>query len=295
MKNFLLTIVAVCLLACGGTNQSETSGASLDEANKLAAAPDSWINERVTNAQSRLASSPAGQKIWASIEAHGGLKLWFSNGPISFHFDYQPLDGGARRDSYQVVDQWSVRSVHEVAANRQLKYGWDGKNAWSFPDTANVGVNPRFWSNTPFYFVGLPFVLADEGVILEELEPYEYKGVMYDLVKATYEDGTGDAPDDFYVIYLHPETGLMGGLRYIVSYPGFFPSGGNSPVKFMEILGTQTSKGITIPTGYNTHWFRENQAEEHITKIDVTEFGFKPKTEDDFFNAPEGAKIQDGL
>ena len=295
MQNYLLTLLTLCLLACSGSKQSESDKISQDGGVKFAVAPAAWIDDRVADAQDRLTSSPAGQKIWASIEAHGGLRQWFANGPVSFHFDYQPLDGGARRDSYQVVDQWSVRTVHEVAANRQLKYGWDGSNAWSFPDTADVGVNPRFWSNTPYYFVGLPFVLADDGVVLEELEPYTYKGVTYDMVKATYEDGTGDAPDDFYVIYINPETRLMGGLRYIVSYPGFYPDGGNSPEKFMEILGMQISDGISIPSGYNTYWFKENEAAEHITKIDVTEFRFWPETEDSFFNAPEGAKIQEGL
>ncbi|MEP1093750.1 MAG: hypothetical protein ABJG78_01495 [Cyclobacteriaceae bacterium] len=294
MKKLISLLTVALLISCGGQTEkdsADTTNATYD----LAVAPDSWIEERVANAQERLSASPAGQKIWASIEAHGGLNKWFANGPVSFHFDYQPLDGSTRRDSYQIVDQWSVRTVHEVAANRVMKYGWDGKNAWSFPDTANVGVNPRFWSNTPFYFIALPFVLADEGVNLEELDPKEYKGVTYDLVKATYKDGTGDAPDDFYVIYIHPETKQMGGLRYIVSYPGFFPNGGNGPEKFMEILGVQTSDGVTIPTGYNTYLFKENEVAEHITKIDVTDFNFMPNLKKDFFDAPEGAKIKEGL
>jgi len=295
MKKFISFLTVALLISCGGQTEKDSEEASNAANYDLAVAPDSWIEERVANAQERLNASPAGQKIWASIEAHGGLNTWFANGPVSFHFDYQPLEGGTRRNSFQVVDQWSVRTVQEVAANRAMKYGWDGENAWSFPDTANVGVNPRFWSNTPFYFVALPFVLADEGVMLEELPAKEYKGVTYDLVKATYTDGTGDAPDDFYVIYIHPETKQMGGLRYIVSYPGFFPNGGNGPEKFMEILGVQTSNGITIPIGYNTYLFKENEVAEHITKIDVSEFGFKPDLKKDFFNAPEGAKIQEGL
>ena len=277
MKNLTLSLLVTVAISCTGTVQSDNDEATITS--DLAVAPDSWIKDRVADAKERLGATTAGQKIWAAIEAHGGLSKWYSNGPVAFHFDYQPLDGSTRRDSYQVVDQWSVRSVHEVAANRTMKYGWDGQNAWSFPDTANVGVNPRFWSNTPFYFIALPFVLADEGVNLEELAPKEYKGVTYDLVKATYKDGMGDAPDDFYVIYIHPETKQMGGLRYIVSYPGFFPNGGNSPEKFMEILGTQTSNGITIPMGYNTHWFKENEVAEHITKIDVTDFEFLPELE----------------
>lgn len=295
MKNFLPLFVIIFVFSCSQKEDQSAGKPEINEDESLAKAPNSWVETRVSSAKERLGKTPAGQKLWSSIEAHGGLERWFSNGPISFHFDYQPLDGSKRRNSYQVVDQWSVRAVHEVAENRQMKYGWDGENAWSFPDSADVGVNPRFWSTTPFYFVGLPFVLADEGILLEEFGQKEFNGVVYDLVKATFEEGIGDAPDDFYVIYLHPETREMAGLRYIVSYPGFFPNGGSAPEKFMEIVGLQKVNGITLSKGYNTHWFKDEEVSEHITKIDVTEVSFKPELEKDFFKSPPGAKIRETL
>ena len=291
---YLITLFIIIIASCTPTT-SETSERNDRGGETIGFVESAWIIDRVTKAKERLSQSSAGQKLLETIEAHGGLEKWFGNGPLSFHFDYQPLDGGKRRNSFQVIDQWSVRAVHQVADNPDFTYGWDGANAWIYPDTAEVGVNPRFWSTTPFYFIGLPFVLADEGVILEELGSKVYKGIAYDLLKASYEPGVGDAPEDFYVIYIHPETKLMGGLRYIVSYPGFFPDGGHLPEKFMEITGLQTAKGITVPTGYNTYWFKEGQPAEHITKIDIPRFTFVPETDQDYFTAPEGAKIQEGL
>ncbi len=292
-RNILISCLVIAS-ACTTTVKQKNEMPKEDDV-KTARVPDSWISTRVEEANGRLNGTSAGKKILASIDAHGGLNKWFSNGPISFRFNYQPLDGGKQRDSYQVVDQWSVRAAHEVASNRNWKYGWDGKNAWQSPDSVDIGVNPRFWSTTPYYFIGLPFVLADDGVILEELEPKEYKGVTYNLIKASYEDGTGDASGDFYVVYIHPETGLIGGLRYIVSYPGFFPNGGHSPEKFMEVLGNQTIDGITISSGYNTHWFKDDKVGEHITSIEVTEVGFMPDLSDAYFNLPANAKVQEGL
>lgn len=289
-----ISLSSLLFIACdSSSNKAEKT--VIPEYNDHSFVKSEWIDSRVAEAETRLSGTPAGLKVWQGIEAHGGLEKWFSNGPLSFHFDYRPIGKGSRRNSVQVVDQWSVRAVHKVADNPAYSYGWDGKNAWSHPDTADVGVNPRFWATTPFYFVGLPFVLADEGVLLEELAPKEFNGVTYDLVKASYESGVGDAPDDFYVIYIHPETQLMGGLRYIVSYPGFFPDGGHAPEKFMEITGLQTAGGITVPTGYNTYWFKDGQPEEHITKIDVPKFSFDPQIGDDYFEIPEGARIQEGL
>jgi len=300
MKIYQLVLslfLAFLINAC--TNNSSENNATENATNDtiqvtLAMVEESWINERVNSARERLRETPAGKKIWSSIEAHGGLEDWFSKGPISFHFDYKPLDGGTRRNSYQIVDQWSVRAVHEVADNRDIKYGWDGEQAWSYPDTAQVSVNPRFWSTTPYYFIGLPFVLADEGVILEDMGLREFKGNTYELVKATYKDGVGDASDDFYIIYIDQDTKLMGALRYIVSYPGFFPDGGHAPEKFMEILAMQSVDGIKLPTGYHTFWFKNDQPAEHITEIDVTEISFEPETPNSYFDAPKGAKIQEG-
>lgn len=291
----IFTIALLLIVSCTSTTPKEVTKEVpvINNEPKLALAPAEWIETRTTKAATKLNESPAGQLLWASIEAHGGLANWFAKGPISFQFDYQPKEGGTRRNSYQVVDQWSVRAVHEVADNRTMKYGWDGSQGWSYPDSADVGVNPRFWSTTPFYFIGLPFVLADDGVILEKYGQKEFNGVTFDLIKASYESGTGDA-SDYYVIYINPETKLMGGLRYIVSYKGFFPEGGHSPEKFMEIVGLQNIDGISLPTAYKTHWFKEDQVGEHITSIEVNEVSFLPETKDDFFTIPKGAKIQEG-
>lgn len=256
--------------------------------------PNSWIENRVSVAEERLNKTTAGSKMWEAIEAHGGLDKWFSNGPISFRFDYQPIGGGTRRNSYQTVDQWSVKVIHKWLEDESVSFGWDGENAWTFPDTAEVSMNPRFWSATPFYFLGLPFVLADEGINYEELPTQELDGAFYDLVKVTYQTGTGDAPDDFYVIYINQKTKLMGALRYIVSYPGFFPNGGHSNEKIMIISALSEVEGIKLAEGYKTFWWKDESVGEHITNIDVLDVSFTNDLDKNFFKMPEGAKIQEG-
>lgn len=292
MKYIFIPFIAFTI-ACVSENQ-ETNEEKMPEY-RLARAPDQWIENRVAIAKDRLTKSEAGTKIWEAIETHGGLSRWFANGPIGFYFDYQSVNTGNRTNSYQVVDQWSVRAVHRTGKDRTIRYGWSGSEAWSHPDTVDIDINPRFWSTTPFYFIALPFVLADNGVILEKLTPKEYKGIMYDVVKASYETGIGDAPDDYYIIYIHPQTKRMEGLRYIVSYPGFFPDGGHTPEKFMEISGYQTIDGIMLPTGYHTYRFEDNEPTELITKVNVTEVSFKPDLEKTYFDVPAGARVQEGL
>lgn len=254
--------------------------------------PSDWIANRVDKARVRLDGSEGGKLIWKAVEAHGGLTKWFANGFIGFRFDYYPLEG-TRRNTYQVVDQWSARAVH-AAEDSSVFFGWDGNKAWVKPDTARLGVNPRFWSLTPYYFIGLPFVLADEGVNHEVLGQDTLNGDTYHLVKATFSESTGDAPDDYYIVYLHPKTGELAALRYVVSYPGFFPHGGHSPEKLMVLTNKREVQGVLLAGSYKTYaWNGKKQ--ELRTNIQVSDYSFQKDLSRDFFNMPTGAKVQENL
>jgi len=180
--------------------------------------------------------------------------------------------------------------MHQVVGTG-VSYGWDGKRAWILPADGNAGTNVRFWSLTPFYFVGVPFVLADRGTKLESAGQVEFEGVTYDTVKTSFEPGTGDAPDDFYVVYIHPETKRVAGVRYIVSYPGFFPDGGHSPEKWMAYDGAQTVDGITFPQTFRTFSWDGKTHGELGTNTTMSEVSW---VRDASFDVPEGAKALEG-
>ena len=282
-------LLVVLLLASCNTSAPETE-ATNSVPDSLASVPDSWVNERVAKAQQRLNTSEVGKLVWQAIEAHGGLNRWFSNGPLAFQFNYQPLDGNTPRNTYEVADYWSARTRHE-RIDTLGEYGWTGKQAWVRPADANVPYNTRFWSLTPYYFVGIPFVLADEGINFELLGEQTYQERIYDEVKITFGENVGDAPDDYYVVYIDKETKQVDVTRYIVSYPGYFPDGGRTPEKFMEWTGHQTIDGITLATGFNTHWWKDEQPAERITEIEVSRVAFKPDVTNAYFEAPSDAQI----
>ncbi len=261
------------------------------------ATPDEqWVETRVSEARNRLQTSEAGQLVWRSIKAHGGLDRWYENGPIFFRFNYRPLGGQTVRDTYQVVDTWSARARHELADERAIQFGWDGEKAWVRPADAELDITPRFWALTPYYFIGMPFVLADPGVNLEMVGEKMLDGQPYRVVKVTFGEDTGDAPDDYYVLYFEPETHQVRALRYVVSYPGFFPDGGHSPEKLMYFEGEQTVRYITLAERYPTHkWDPETeQPGEKVTDIQLDEVEYRPDTSADFFEIPGGARILEG-
>lgn len=259
--------------------------------------PRAWIEERARKSEARLMKSEGGKLIARAIEAHGGLAQWFAQGPLAFRFAYVPEDSSKpARDTHQIIDTWSARAYHEMTSDRTQIFGWDGTRAWStLPD--DKVISPRFWSLTPYYFVGVPFVFADEGVNLEVMGETSLEERTYDLVKVTFGEGVGDAPDDYYITYIDRESGRVGALRYIVSYPGFFPDGGHSPEKLMIYDGEQRVKGMLFPESFRTFsWDQEKQSPiELVTKTTLTDVAFVPDTPASKFEAPEGARIIDGM
>ncbi len=253
------------------------------------------IAARIADAKSRLGADPAGKLVWDAIQTQGGLEPWFSNGLFHFRFAYKPK-GRDATDTYQLIDTYSALARHEVAPRRTTAFGWDGSKAWVFPADAEVGTNPRFWALTPYYFVGIPFVLADPGVNFERLEDAEFEGETYDLVKATFDAGTGDAPGDYYILYLDKEDRRVRAIRYVVSYPGFYPDGGHGAEKLMAYDGDATAAGLTFATAHRTFEFDEETGEigEKVTDVAVTEIQFMPNMSRGVFQIPTGAKVIEG-
>lgn len=250
--------------------------------------PAQWVEARVETAQSALARSEAGSLVWRSIEAHGGLARWYSNGPIEFRFTYAPVAGRPPIDTLQVVDTWSSRAVHWSPSDPGAGFGWDGARAWTVG--GDLGVNARFWALTPYYFVGVPFVLADPGVVLTLDGEETFEGTTYVRVRAIFEAGIGDAPDDYYILLIDPATGRTGGVRYIVSYPGFFPDGGHTPEKLMVYDGEQTIDGVMLPMSFRTF----DAEGTLVTNTTLSLVSFRPEATQPRFDAPEGATFQEG-
>ena len=250
---------------------------------------------RIVGATERLSTSVPAKKVLRAIDAMGGLEKWYGNGPLAYQFDYKPLDGGAPRNTYVTNDYRNSKAVHKVGQGVNEVFGFDGKEAWSMTGEKVDGLSPRFWSLTPYYFVGLPFVLADEGINFASLPEATMDGNTYDMVKVTYDAGTGDASDDYYVLYLNQATGELDALRYVVTYPGYFPDGGSTPEKLMKLSGKTTVDGVTLPTGYTTYMWNDGEVSEPVTEITVTEYAFKPELGNDFFAMPTDAKVYNDL
>ena len=275
---------------------SQPASQPADVAERAVSPSKAQADRRAEDALRRLDASPAGQTIARAIEAHGGLAHWYAQGPLKFRFTYEPLDPQkTKRDTVQIVDTWSARARHTSPDDPSTQFGWDGQRAWTTDEALEI--TPRFWALTPYYFVAVPFVFADEGVHLERAGEQVFEEKTYEVIKVTFGEGVGDAPEDYYMVYVDRQSGRVGGVRYIVSYPGFFPEGGHTPEKWMAYDGVQEVDGIKFPQTFRTFaWDEKAQAAgELVTRTSLTEVSFEPATKASFFDMPEGATAIDTL
>ncbi|MCK0160402.1 hypothetical protein [Allomuricauda sp. F6463D] len=294
-KSFLILVTAILIISCKEQKKEnaevEATQATSEEVENTISIPDAWVDNRVKKAEERLTQTEAGKVVWASMEAHGGLDTWYKNGSLGMRFNYSPLDGKGSRDSYEVVDPWNNRVVHTSMEDSEAKFGFTGEETWlKAKDSTAFNYDVKFWALTPLYLMGHPFVEDGEGVNLELLPETTYKGKKNKLVKVTYDPGTGDAPDDYYILHFDADTYLLTATRYIVSYPEYFKEGGHNPEKFMEVGELVNVDGILLPSELKTHWTVDGKPGEYVTKIEITDLEFKSDLPTDFFDIPEGAK-----
>ncbi|MEM0964371.1 MAG: hypothetical protein AAGK21_17725, partial [Bacteroidota bacterium] len=115
------------------------------------------------------------------------------------------------------------------------------------------------------------------------------EGRPVDVVRVTFEAGTGDAPDDYYDLLLDPETNRVQGVRYVVSYPAFNPDGGHTPETLMIYDGEQTIEGesgaVVLQEGFRSFDSASGLPKARGTLTDVR---FAPTTRDSDFDDHTG-------
>lgn len=191
--------------------------------------------------------------VMDSIKAHGGTEKWYGNGQLQFRWTYhmEDKDPVVVKDTVQTVDPKTLEVVHEVVG-QDIRFGMNGGKAWILPKGAKYSPPPRFWSLTPFYFIGMPFVFNDPNANFEMLEkPMAFEGKDYTQVKVTYADAAGDTPDDYYVLLIDPETKLTKGAYYIVTSKLVAPNG-PGPAKFITLDNLKDVDGVLLASGHRT-------------------------------------------
>lgn len=285
LRGTLLVFVATVACAPQGADLSTRPAPSPEPPQQEEA------KKRAQQARQRLEQTEVGRRVLRAIDYHGGLENWFDGGALAFRYDYHPVDNKPRRNSLQTVDLLRSRVYHEVSHPVIGRMAFDGNVAWSTFRSPEMPV--RFWNLTPYYFVAMPFVLGDPGVVLTAIDddPRAAGLGSSDVVRITFGAEVGDAPDDYYIAYLAQDDGRLLGLRYIVSYKPFFVGKNrqHNPEKLV-VYDQQVAVGpLTLATRHRFYDFSTGKKGALITNGTVSEFQYGAAFDEARIRQPRGA------
>ncbi len=223
------------------------------------------------------------------IEAHGGMATWASAPTVSFVDEFRPGEAESGMLSRVTVDQRSRRAYIDFPGT-DMRMSWDGEKAWS--ENWALPYPPRFLALLNYYFLNLPWLSKDPGLNLPkpETDPIFDDPTEYITVRITFDPGVGDTPDDYYKIYVDPETYLLKATEYIVTYRALLPEGvDSSPAHLLVFDEYDTVGGLVVPTHYTIY---ELDGAVYAT-CPVSEWSFSRPFDESRMEMPPGAVLDE--
>ncbi|AJR03519.1 hypothetical protein AW14_07615 [Siansivirga zeaxanthinifaciens CC-SAMT-1] len=260
MKKITALLVIVMFFACKNEVKTPTS-------------------EPVLNTHDSLKKYP--ENILKIFKAHGRLDLWKQMQVISFTISNP--DG----DEITTTNLKNRKSLIETP-NHDI--GFNGKQVWvKNKNTINYEGNAKFYYNLMFYFYAMPFVLADEGINYEDVEPLIFNETEYPGIKISYQNNIGESPDDEYIIYYDKNTNEMAWLAYTVT---FFSKEKAKEFNYIKYNNWQKVNGLLLPETIQWYQLENNMPTNKRKEVTFRNVKInKEKTDESIFEIPEGAKI----
>ena len=134
-------------------------------------------------------------------------------------------------------------------------------------------------------------------IVDEEIE--DPKAAGFDdahVVRVTFEAGTGDAPDDYYVLYIDKESARLLATRYVVSYEPFFrgKEARHTPEKLLVFEEEEEVGGLKLARRQRFYAFGEGSRGDEVTVATVSEIEFPASFDPSRLTRPQGATIDPG-
>jgi len=223
------------------------------------------------------------------IEAHGGLDKWRAAPTVTFEDNMTPAGAPRGMQAIVTVEQ-SRRRAYLDYPGTDMTITWDGKHAWS--QNWASPAPPRFMALLNYYFLNLPWLTMDPGVILGDVEMARLwdDPVEYVTIRMTFEEGVGDTPDDYYVLYIHPQNKRLKACRYVVTYKALLPPGVKSTPEHLLVYDTyEEVEGLVVPSHYTIYELDHSE----YAKCAVQNWSFAKPFDSSRMNMPQGAVIDE--
>ena len=214
------------------------------------------------------------------FDAHGGKDNWDKMKSLTFTHN----SNGAE------VTTVNLKTRAELIDRPNYTQGFDGKTLWvKEKDNKPYKGNAKFYKGLMFYFYAMPFVLGDDGILYDDIEPLMYQGKAYPGVLISFVEGTGASPNDQYKVYYNEETGRMEWLAYTVTY-----GKNEKSTKFYYIKYDKWKivNGFSLPKAITWYTVENNMPKTLRSTIEFSNVVVSNKAPDkSLFEQPEGARI----
>ncbi len=198
----------------------------------------------------------------------------------AIQFDFKLEFGGQdRMDAKFTILTNSTQGVIEYKNGAKIIF--DNDKVFYSPDIPSEK-SVRFDAFTWEYFFLFPYKLSDPGTIWSTYDNKEANNKDYITKKLTFESGTGDAPDDWYVVYADKATHLIEKAAYIVTAFGDKEKAEKNP-HAIQYLEYKEIEGIPISTKWIYWEWKEGEGlTKNIGNATLTNIKFVTVNEDTF-------------
>ncbi len=182
-----------------------------------------FFSSPLVYAAPQYANDETRELIEAMLEAHGGLERW--EAAPSIRFDNIMYNTYAQKENFawwvvhEVIDQ-KTRQAWQDWPMDDARIGYDGEKVWS--TNWSKGNPPPHMVHFFYYFLNLPWLTQDDGVLLSEATRFAWPGFDEELIRIEmrYEEAAaiGKSNKDFYILYLDPNSKRLVGYQYANGY-----------------------------------------------------------------------------
>jgi len=192
------------------------------------------------------------------------------------------------KDPQNEIQKVDLQNRKEIIEAGNYTTGFDGSKVWLAADTSYKR-NPVFYHNLMFYFIAMPFVLADDGIVFKGAQPLEFDGVTYPGLRIAYEDDIGMSPEDEYFIHYNPDTYRMEWLGYTVTY---FSKEKSTDIHWIRYQDWKMQNGLLLPNSLDWYKYENGWPTEFRNKVELANFKvLESKYDQSIFEKIDGAEF----
>lgn len=158
----------------------------------------------------------------SDMEAAHKKALLLQNGIVCFNLDMTFSGRNSKRKIFTTPNSSAIRVDKVNGASTVMVNG----DIYSDADSTKWA-SEKFGIYTYQYFFMAPYKFSDEGTVWTKMEDMMIEGENTKRAKLTFESGTGDAPDDWYIVHSDP-------ISNQVKYIGYIVTGGGTSIEEAE-------------------------------------------------------------